>query len=224
MVRDGEWLAAGAREVTTHSEGLLALLDDVLNRANLGIDDLDGVVCGRGPGSFTGVRIGMATAKGLCFASGLPLYAVSSLVGVAGSAQAAEPTAAGARFAVILDARRHEVFCGLFLGAKSLAEECCLSPAAARSWLDQLSAASPAESTIIVAGDGALAYQDSYFAGLRFASAAGHRLNAGYLVDAIRYTSPVQPDQLPDVAPRYLRAPDIRRPKQSPVDQQGGSQ
>ncbi len=61
------------------AERLLVLVDEALMEAGLRPADLQGVVCGAGPGSFTGLRIGAATAKGLCFALGLPLVMVSSL-------------------------------------------------------------------------------------------------------------------------------------------------
>lgn len=78
-----EIAAERQREVTTHSEGLLALIDDVLRDGGVPVGDLDGIVCGSGPGSFTGLRIGMATAKGLCFATGKRLYCVESMTALA---------------------------------------------------------------------------------------------------------------------------------------------
>lgn len=76
-------LAEANRDVTTHSEGLIFLIEEALGAAELNIQDIDAVACGRGPGSFTGLRIGMATAKGLCFAAKKPLVTVSSLYALA---------------------------------------------------------------------------------------------------------------------------------------------
>lgn len=72
-------------EVSAHSEKLLLLIDDCLREAGFAPADLDGVICGAGPGSFTGLRIGLATAKGLCYALGRPLVMVSSLLALAHS-------------------------------------------------------------------------------------------------------------------------------------------
>ena len=65
--------------VSTHSEMLLPLIAETLGELSLPPRALTGVVCGAGPGSFTGLRIGIATAKGLCFALTVPLVLVSSL-------------------------------------------------------------------------------------------------------------------------------------------------
>lgn len=71
--------AARREQVTTHSERLLQLISECLAELGLRPAELDGVACGAGPGSFTGLRIGAATAKGLCFALARPLRMVSSL-------------------------------------------------------------------------------------------------------------------------------------------------
>lgn len=119
----------GTREVEidhavgSHSDDLVALIDRALADAGLALAALDGVAVGAGPGSFTGLRIAMATAKGLCFAAGLPLWPVSSLAALALDAVdtlvAADPPEepAGALLVPLLDARRDEVFAGLYRAA-----------------------------------------------------------------------------------------------------------
>lgn len=62
---------------------LVSKLHDSLACAGMSVSDIDGVVCGRGPGSFTGVRIGVATAKGLALGAGCPLWGVSTLDAIA---------------------------------------------------------------------------------------------------------------------------------------------
>ena len=118
---DGAAAASGEARAETHSEKLLPLVDDVLRRAGLRPADLDAIACGAGPGSFTGLRIGLATAKGLCTALGCPLHLVSSLAALAKDAGVVGPVLA------VLDARRKEVFAGLYgPGAK---DEAVLAPA-----------------------------------------------------------------------------------------------
>ena len=83
LATDGRLLAARHARVTTHSEQLLVLVRDVLAEGGAGIESLTAIACGAGPGSCTGLRIGLAPAKGLCLATGLPLLLVSSLAALA---------------------------------------------------------------------------------------------------------------------------------------------
>lgn len=87
----------------THSETVLDEVERMLARARVGAGDIERVVIGAGPGSFTGVRIAAALAKGWCHARGLPLFAYSSLRSVAAST-------GRDRVCVLFDARRGEVY------------------------------------------------------------------------------------------------------------------
>jgi len=66
-----------------HGEELLAVLDELLREAAIGLGDVTGVVVGTGPGAFTGLRVGMATAKGLAYGLHIPLVGVGSAAGLA---------------------------------------------------------------------------------------------------------------------------------------------
>lgn len=88
---------------------LLPAVRDLLASQNLGFSDLDGIVVGRGPGSFTGVRIGVATAKGLAHGAGLPLYGVCTLDAVAWALGDASGL-----LGVLGDAMRGEVYPALY--------------------------------------------------------------------------------------------------------------
>ena len=105
--RDGRVLAERQRVVTTHSEALLPMIDEVFAEAAVAPGDVDAIACGAGPGSFTGLRIGLATCKGLCFALGKPLVMVSSLAALAARAPEGRVLAA-------LDAFKGEVYVGAF--------------------------------------------------------------------------------------------------------------
>ncbi len=107
--RDGALVAARRARVTTHSEALLGLIRDVLAEARLAPSELAAIACGAGPGSFTGLRIGLATAKGLCLATGRPLLMVSSL-----AALAARVRAPGDLVVPCLDAWKGEVYAGFY--------------------------------------------------------------------------------------------------------------
>ena len=78
-------------EAHIHSEKLLTLVKDVLTEARIGMDKLDGVAVSIGPGSFTGLRIGLSSAKGLCVALDKPLATVPTFDAIASNARALDP-------------------------------------------------------------------------------------------------------------------------------------
>ncbi|MDR2199363.1 MAG: tRNA (adenosine(37)-N6)-threonylcarbamoyltransferase complex dimerization subunit type 1 TsaB [Deltaproteobacteria bacterium] len=94
--------------LSTHSSLLPRLAEEALAAGRLGVKDLSLIACGRGPGSFTGLRVGLAFAKGLAF-GGPPLVGVSTL-----DALASNPDLGEGLFAAVLDARRREVFFSLY--------------------------------------------------------------------------------------------------------------
>jgi tRNA threonylcarbamoyladenosine biosynthesis protein TsaB len=97
LVDDGEVLGERASRAVT----LLEDVDALLRQAGKHTGDLDALAVGIGPGSFTGVRIGLATARGLALALGIPAAGVSTLDALAAGAPGAVP---------VIDARRREVF------------------------------------------------------------------------------------------------------------------
>jgi tRNA threonylcarbamoyladenosine biosynthesis protein TsaB len=95
----------------THGENLTLFIEDVLTEANLTLSDMDAISITSGPGSYTGLRIGAATAKGLCYALNLPLIAIDSLSALAASARSKYK---GANLCPMIDARRMEVYNQVF--------------------------------------------------------------------------------------------------------------
>lgn len=93
----------------THSESLMPMVARVLAESQCQLADLDGIAITIGPGSFTGLRIGLAAAKGLALAAGIPLVALSTL-----EVLAANVIGCDALICPILDARRNEVYGGLY--------------------------------------------------------------------------------------------------------------
>jgi tRNA threonylcarbamoyladenosine biosynthesis protein TsaB len=100
---DADLVILGQTEIPgkTYSAQLVPAIRDLLTHHNITLPSLDAIVVTSGPGSFTGIRIGLSTAKGLAEARSIPLLAVSRLAVLAGKAQA--PAAA-------LDASRHEFY------------------------------------------------------------------------------------------------------------------
>ncbi|MCH2224218.1 MAG: tRNA (adenosine(37)-N6)-threonylcarbamoyltransferase complex dimerization subunit type 1 TsaB [Crocinitomicaceae bacterium] len=91
----------------SHGENLTLFILSVLKDANVTMDDLDAVSVASGPGSYTGLRIGVSTAKGLCFAKNIPLIAIDALTSLVEQAKEFHP---GANLCAMIDARRMEVY------------------------------------------------------------------------------------------------------------------
>lgn len=110
-----EVLAADVRDSgRTHGAMLLEQIDVVLGAAGLDMGAVEAFAVSSGPGSFTGLRVGMATAKALAWASGVPAVAVPTLEAWAMHAAASGIAGAGATLGVILDARKQEVYSAMF--------------------------------------------------------------------------------------------------------------
>ena len=113
LARGADVLVDRPHNVTgSYADSLLPLLDGMLEEAGLARADLDALAVARGPGSFTGVRIGVATVKGLAFGLGVPLYAVSTLEAMAAAMLLERPDRDWA--VPSLDARRGELFAGVY--------------------------------------------------------------------------------------------------------------
>lgn len=96
----------------SHSGMLTTLVQNAVEHAGFRLTDLDAVAVAKGPGSYTGLRIGVSTAKGLCYALDKPLLAVNTLEAMA--CQLADFVPADALLCPMLDARRMEVYCAIF--------------------------------------------------------------------------------------------------------------
>jgi len=150
VAHDGRVLASGERTSDRHSSILLPLCSELLDQAGLRAENLGGLACGAGPGSFTGLRVGLAVAKGLAFATGRPIFLVSSLEALARDLAGLHPQA---RLVVpCIDAGKGEVYAQRFASRadelRPLAQVERLAPQTLREAL----AAEP--SAVVVAGTG----------------------------------------------------------------------
>ncbi|MDT7829541.1 tRNA (adenosine(37)-N6)-threonylcarbamoyltransferase complex dimerization subunit type 1 TsaB [Pricia sp. S334] len=121
VAKDGNLLALKEHDTPnySHSEQLHVFVQDVLKDAGLALSDLEAVAVSKGPGSYTGLRIGVSAAKGLCFSLDVPLIALSTLASMAHQAQGEDID-----FIVpVLDARRMEVYSAVFDAHKSQIRE-----------------------------------------------------------------------------------------------------
>lgn len=105
---------AALREVNNgyaHAENLTLFCDAVLKEAGMMFQQLDGIAVSEGPGSYTGLRIGLSAAKGFAFALNIPLITIGTLEAMA---RGMRGDAAGALLCPMIDARRMEVYCAQF--------------------------------------------------------------------------------------------------------------
>lgn len=151
LARKGKLLASRRllNDSFSHSEKLHTFINEVLEETATAPNQLDAIAVSKGPGSYTGLRIGVAAAKGLCFALDLPLIALNSLEILIQSV--AEPT----DFILpMLDARRMEVYTAVFDGDKKWVQETAALVIDSRSFLEIAQ-----EKRVIVVGDGAKKFQ-----------------------------------------------------------------
>lgn len=187
IARDGELLAS--RQVVTdrrHAEEITPLLDDALREAGCSIAEIDRLAVDVGPGRFTGLRVGLATARGLALACDRPVVGVTSLELLA-AARPERPLAA------VIDARRNEVFQQVFLSSGPL--EATVGPPA------ELADDLPPDSLVV--GDGADRYQEIYGSTVLLGQAPDASVLVGLAADRVALAGS-------DVLPVYLRDPDVQ--------------
>ncbi len=191
------------------SERLVPMVGEVMARAGVAFADLDAVAVTRGPGGFTGVRIGLATARGLALAWRLPLLGVTCFETVAAALSAAEID--GRQLVVALDAKRSELYAQAFSGAgpgpscqSALGPPRALAPAD----LDAVLPAGP----LLLAGDAA----EQALPALRQAGRAVELATLTGAIDAAWVASLAAGKDLDSrpatVQPLYLREPDVTLP------------
>jgi tRNA threonylcarbamoyladenosine biosynthesis protein TsaB len=133
----------------SHSENLHPFIEETLRIAGLKPGDLDAVAVSRGPGSYTGLRIGVSTAKGLCYGLNIPLIGINTLKNMAAGV-IKDKADDSILYCAMLDARRMEVYCAVF---DSLLKE--IVPTTAKIINEESAEEFSFERKIIFFGDGA---------------------------------------------------------------------
>ena len=149
VTEDGVPLASSYQNTgLTHSRTLMPLLDAMLTSSGLELQDMDALAVAAGPGSFTGLRIGVSAAKGLAWAKELPCCGVSTLAAMARTAADFQGLIIGA-----MDARRQQIYHALFRGENGrvlrVTQDCAISLEELASLLRDM----PEEKLVV--GDGA---------------------------------------------------------------------
>jgi tRNA threonylcarbamoyladenosine biosynthesis protein TsaB len=199
----GESLLAeiGTFDDRVHSERLLPAVDQLLRIADLSLEEIEAFAVSIGPGSFTGLRIGLATLKGLGFGSDRPVAAVPTLGALTlAAAGAPGPVAA------LLDARRDEVYAACMAGPGDLGAP--LVPDAVFN-AEELAAALPPDCTVVV-GEGAAAVAGSAAEqvqrGMRLLPEVLGRARAFYVgLLGARLLARGEARTAGDLVPRYVR-------------------
>ena len=114
VIADGCVAGSIARPVTSHGAALPRMIDELLDSAKLNFGDLGAIAVGTGPGSFTGLRIGISYAKGLATALGCKIAGVPSFDAIALAALESAGIAQARLICVISDARRNEIYAALY--------------------------------------------------------------------------------------------------------------
>jgi tRNA threonylcarbamoyladenosine biosynthesis protein TsaB len=185
-----------------HASELMPAVAQVLERADLTWADLDAIAVGAGPGTFTGLRIGIATARALASANGLPLRRVSSLAALAAGIDGAR--SGDSHRLPLIDARRGEVFAALFGNVEEVWPPFAASP-------DELVRRLRGSGfTVRAAGDGSLRFRE-------ILEEAGIQVEPGdseaHVVRALHVCRLAEEarDEAPEaVLPDYLREPDAK--------------
>lgn len=153
LAHKGELLASRIllNESFSHSEKLHLFISEVLQEAKLKSADLDAVAVSKGPGSYTGLRIGVAAAKGLCFGLDIPLIALNALKILAQAS-----TEQNTDYIIpMMDARRMEVYTAVFDSRRNWVEDTSALVLSRDSFKELLK-----DQTVLVLGDGAQKFKE----------------------------------------------------------------
>ena len=221
-ISDGDILKAqfSIQHKTTHSEILMPMLDDMTRKIGLDLSSIDAIAVAKGPGSFTGLRIGSATAKGLALALDKPIIPVPTVDALAYNFYGNEKI-----ICPMMDARRNQVYTGIYTFVPSPTEEKnseqgfdmrVIKKQYAASVDDIIAELNSIGKSVMLLGDGIPVYHDKLEQGLKvpFTVVPLHmnRQNAGALAAlAAKYASDGIMVSSDEFAPDYLRLSQAER-------------
>lgn len=207
----------------THSQTLMPLLDELLKETKVKLEDLDAIAVSGGPGSFTGLRIGSATAKGLALALDKPLVHVPTLHAMAYNLLI--PEAIGCIIVPMIDARNKNVFCGIFnfiirpdntVDFDIFKDSTAMSIDELLEELETLTSLDGNPPPVVFLGDAAEIYEDyidehvTFNYGIAMEEAMLQRADTVALVGQLKYRLGLTVDADSE-APEYLRASQAER-------------
>lgn len=213
VTEDGKLLCSGYQDTgLTHSRTLMPIVEHILQNTGMTIQDMDAIAVAVGPGSFTGIRIGVAAAKGLAQAAQKPTLAVSTLEAMAQNVAHMDGLILGA-----MDARRNQIYNALFRCRSGVLTR--LTPDRAIALADLAEELREESDPIIVVGDGAaLCYRSLTDAGISCQIAPPHLVMQHAASVAFVAEKAARADQFlsaQELQPFYLRPPQAERLKQA---------
>lgn len=201
-VKEGELLSHSlftVKNKMTHSENLMPMVDHVLRVYGAKASDLELLAVNAGPGSFTGVRIGVATVKGLAFPKSLPCAPVSTLDSLAQNLEGTPGTVCA-----LMDARRNQFYYAVFENGVRLTPDSCGS---AEEIAEQL-----AGKNVTLCGDGALVFASHFDGGYAVANPVIREQNAlSVALCGYRMYMEGKTVSGKELRPIYLRVPQAER-------------
>ncbi len=221
-ITDGDLLKAqfSIQHKTTHSEILMPMLKDMTDKIGLDLSTIDAIAVAKGPGSFTGLRIGSATAKGLALALDKPIIPIPTVDGLAYNLYGNEKI-----ICPMMDARRNQVYTGIYTFVPSPTEEKnfeqgfdmrVIKKQYAASVDDVIAELNSIGKSVVLLGDGVPIYHDKLEQGLKvpFTVAPLHmnRQSAASLAAlALKYAADGRFVSSDEFAPDYLRLSQAER-------------
>ena len=185
----------------THSQTLMPMVKAMLDKANLKINDIDALAISHGPGSFTGIRIGISAVKGLAAPNKLPCYAVSTLRAIAQNFKGSDCVVCA-----VMDARCNQVYNALFkVNGPTITRLCDDRALIIEDLMQELS---EIKDSIIIAGDGASLFEKYECNNITVANEEiRYQTASGVAAAALDY-EPISSTRL---TPFYLRLPQAER-------------
>jgi tRNA threonylcarbamoyladenosine biosynthesis protein TsaB len=178
-----------------HSRELMPAIASAMERAGVGWDEVGAVAVGVGPGTFTGLRIGVATARALAHGCGAPLHPVSSLAALAAAVDAPQALP-------LIDAKRGELFGALYEGERELVAPFVARPDEVAGRTNERARAA------LAAGDGAVRFRSVLETSGVHVAPDGSELHVVRALHVCRLAATVAAQPAEAVFPNYLREPD----------------
>lgn len=203
----------------THSQTLLPMIDQVVKMSGIGLEELDGIAVAAGPGSFTGLRIGSSTAKGMALALNKPIIPVPTLEGMA-----YRMAGFGGVICPLMDARRNQVYTGIYRMSGSRME--CLLEQCAVDMLDITAKVNELNENVVFLGDGVPVHravlEEKIKVSYQFAPLHLNRQSAASVAAlGMIYMEEGKIEDAKDHKPIYLRQSQAERERAKRLQEQG---